>query len=261
MNIKRHWYENIWQFWRLKDVCEGQYIINDSKVLVNTPDIKTKEQIGWFYVYNPPIGMSYNEYLEDCICRNTGYSLKVLDKIREQSQHKKEANIILDKKIFKVTEDDIVGKIKISNGKIKYIIPTLVDEPLPEISERQFKTLVANNLIIHYHTEEKSVDYSIVGEYYYFNIDKINQQYKQLNYLEENMKETLFTLNLEIEKVIFNEPATIVFWSNGDKTVVKCQKGDKFDKEKGIALAVTKYVSGNKSNYNNVIKKFIDMEA
>lgn len=79
-----------------------------------------------------------------------------------------------------------------------------------------------------------------------------------LDYLEENMKETLFTLNLKIEKVVFNEPATIVFWSNGDKTVVKCQKGDKFDKEKGIALAVTKYVFGNKSNYNNTVKKFID---
>ena len=65
----------------------------------------------------------------------------------------------------------------------------------------------------------------------------------------------------DIEKVIFNDPATIVIWSNGDKTVVRCQPGDTFDKEKGIALAVTKYVFGNKSKYNEIIKKFANLEA
>lgn len=63
-----------------------------------------------------------------------------------------------------------------------------------------------------------------------------------------------------IKKVIFNEPATIVLWSNGDKTVVKCQDGDKFDKEKGLSLAVMKYVFGNKSKYNDVIKKHCGIE-
>ena len=61
-----------------------------------------------------------------------------------------------------------------------------------------------------------------------------------------------------IEKVVFNNPATIVFWATGEKTVVKCQDGESFDKEKGLALCVMKYVMGNKSSYNNVIKKFIE---
>ena len=39
----------------------------------------------------------------------------------------------------------------------------------------------------------------------------------------------------KIEKVIFNDPATIVIWADGSKTVVKCQEGDVFDKEKGLA--------------------------
>ena len=62
---------------------------------------------------------------------------------------------------------------------------------------------------------------------------------------------------LSIKKVIFNEPATIIIWENGDKTIVKCQDGDTYDKEKGFALAVMKYAFGNKSKYNDVIKKFI----
>lgn len=61
-----------------------------------------------------------------------------------------------------------------------------------------------------------------------------------------------------IEKVVFNNPATIVFWATGEKTGVKCQDDEPFDKEKGLALCVMKYVMGNKSSYNNIIKKFVE---
>ena len=45
---------------------------------------------------------------------------------------------------------------------------------------------------------------------------------------------------LKIKKVIFNGPATIVLWTDGTKTVVKCAEGEIFDFEKGIAMAVWK---------------------
>ena len=41
----------------------------------------------------------------------------------------------------------------------------------------------------------------------------------------------------EIERVIFSPPATIVFWNDGTKTVVKTSPHDKYDKEKGILWA------------------------
>ena len=63
-----------------------------------------------------------------------------------------------------------------------------------------------------------------------------------------------------IKKVIFNQPATIVYWEDGTKTVVKCQEGETFDKEKGLALAIVKYVYGNQSNYNNLFKKYVTEE-
>ena len=53
----------------------------------------------------------------------------------------------------------------------------------------------------------------------------------------------------EIKNVIFNDPATIVFWEDGTKTVVKCQDGDEFDPEKGLAMAIVKKAYGNKGNY------------
>ena len=61
---------------------------------------------------------------------------------------------------------------------------------------------------------------------------------------------------LKIKDVIFNPPATIVFWEDGKKTVVKTQNGEEFDPEKGLAMAIIKKNLGNKGNYFNHIKKW-----
>lgn len=60
-----------------------------------------------------------------------------------------------------------------------------------------------------------------------------------------------------IIKVIFNNEATIVFWSDNTKTVVKCGDADIFDKEKGLAMAICKKAMGNKGNYYEEFKKWI----
>ena len=64
----------------------------------------------------------------------------------------------------------------------------------------------------------------------------------------------------KITKVIFNGPATIVFWSDGTKTVVKCDDDEFFDREKGLAMAISKKALGNKGNYYNEFRKWIDTE-
>lgn len=63
-----------------------------------------------------------------------------------------------------------------------------------------------------------------------------------------------------IKNVIFNNPATIVFWTDGSKTVVKAQDGDIFDPEKGLAMAISKKALGNKGNYCNELKKWLPKE-
>ena len=60
-----------------------------------------------------------------------------------------------------------------------------------------------------------------------------------------------------LSKVIFHNPATIVFWDDGSKTVVKCQESDTYNEEMGLALCFAKKAMGNKSNFNNVFKKWI----
>lgn len=59
-----------------------------------------------------------------------------------------------------------------------------------------------------------------------------------------------------IERVIFNPPATIVFWSDGLKTVVKCSKSEAFDPEKGLAMAIVKRTQGNSKDYYKDLSKW-----
>lgn len=62
-----------------------------------------------------------------------------------------------------------------------------------------------------------------------------------------------------IKKVIFNNPATIVFWTDGTKTVVKCTN-EEFDPEKGLSMAISKKALGNQGNYYNTFKKWLPKE-
>ena len=60
----------------------------------------------------------------------------------------------------------------------------------------------------------------------------------------------------EIKNVKFNGPATIVFWADGTKTVVKCQNGDDYSEEVGLAMCIVKKVFGNTSKYIDDFKKW-----
>lgn len=84
----------------------------------------------------------------------------------------------------------------------------------------------------------------------------------QLKYLEEMMKKWnrgIVNNNRSIKNVIFNDPATIVFWDDGTKTVVKAEN-EPFDPEKGLAMAIAKRVLGNKGDYYNEFKKWLPEE-
>lgn len=95
-----------------------------------------------------------------------------------------------------------------------------------------------------------------------------NQTYSSTVKLMENLKylstkQSVFSDTVssipEIKSVIYNDPATIVFWEDGTKTVVKC-KNEKFDPEKGLAMAFSKKMLGNKGNYYNIFKKWLPEE-
>ena len=63
---------------------------------------------------------------------------------------------------------------------------------------------------------------------------------------EIEVKRVLENETQKIKKVIFSDPATIVLWEDGTKTVVKTQKGDAYDPEKGLAMACMRKILDKK---------------
>ncbi len=54
----------------------------------------------------------------------------------------------------------------------------------------------------------------------------------------------------DIEKVLFKEPYTIVYWADGTKTKVKCSDADKYSKDAGLAFCIAKKICGSKRKFD-----------
>ena len=87
-------------------------------------------------------------------------------------------------------------------------------------------------------------------EFGYVDTDTAYNEFKQI-LREEAAREAnrRYQAAVRIKDVIYNDPATIIFWTDGSKTVVKCRERDTYDPEKGLAMCIVKKFYGNESNY------------
>lgn len=87
---------------------------------------------------------------------------------------------------------------------------------------------------------------------------------KEEKYLRNDISSILRLYSTRIEsmtgikKVIFNGPATIVIWMNGEKTVVKCAEGDINSKFSGLAIAICKHMYG--VDFKKIFNHFVPKE-
>jgi len=89
--------------------------------------------------------------------------------------------------------------------------------------------------------------------------DNVKQHVKEAHEIFEAKKLEAYRAEIDafidaIDRIIFNDRTTIMFWKNGDKTIVTCQEGEEFDKEKAVALCIIKYIFGNIGYYNKIFK-------
>lgn len=61
------------------------------------------------------------------------------------------------------------------------------------------------------------------------------------------------SMNMAPKEVIFAPPATIVYWQDGSRTVVKCGEEDEFSEEIGFVLCFMKKWFGNTGKFNDYI--------
>ena len=100
------------------------------------------------------------------------------------------------------------------------------------------------------------LSYTCDGEFdFYFKPD-VRVDYNEYYNRFIAPKPTFIASKLVIKDVIFNPPATIVFWNDGTKTVVKAHD-EVFDWEKGLAMAICKkYLASNEGRYYNIFRKY-----
>lgn len=79
-------------------------------------------------------------------------------------------------------------------------------------------------------------------------------------YISSTYRSEAFNIASSIKDVMYKDPATIIFWKDGTKSVVVCD-GEEYDPEKGFAMAACKKAFGNEGNYYNTFKKWLPEEA
>ena len=89
-------------------------------------------------------------------------------------------------------------------------------------------------------------------------LDAMRYYYDDLATVENDLESIELRVDIPgmIDRVIFNDPATVILWNDGSKTVVKRSDDDIWDSEKGFCMAIIKKLYGNTS----FIKRFMEPE-
>lgn len=65
----------------------------------------------------------------------------------------------------------------------------------------------------------------------------------------------------KVKRIIYNDPATIVFWNDGTKTVVKRGPAETFNKYTAFCAALAKKMYGNNSRVNKIVNEGEDQTS
>ncbi len=149
-----------------------------------------------------------------------------------------------DKVYVKAISTSYDGRYRGSVGTVTYVYGDAADQKIGVCLQSNFNTESKHGWF-YFHTSElehtiAAGDYSVTAAKYEMN--------KKYGY------------PFSIKDVIFNDPAVIVLWNDGTKTVVKCSENDIFDPEKGLAMAIAKKALGNQGNYYETFKKYLPEE-
>lgn len=64
------------------------------------------------------------------------------------------------------------------------------------------------------------------------------------------------TMDFRVKKIMHNGPATIVFWEDNTKTVVRLKEGDRYDPYAAFTAAVTKRLYGKTMKISEIVDRY-----
>ncbi len=95
-----------------------------------------------------------------------------------------------------------------------------------------------------------------------FNGDQLNLLSELIDLTEPFYGPVYVPVILRIDHIKFSGPATIIFWKDGTKTIVKCTEEEEFNCETGIAMATLKKILGSDYvSYKKKVKKIVDEQT
>lgn len=59
----------------------------------------------------------------------------------------------------------------------------------------------------------------------------------------------------KIKRITYDNPTTVVFWTDNTKTISKCTDNDKFSKKYGVAMCFMKKIFGSRAEFLREIEK------
>ena len=201
------------------------------------------------------------------------YRMK-MDRLR---QFCNENHIVIDIDIIPMSHCRFWFKHTPTNREFHHIVSFYDMEERRNIAEDQLIFVVKNTFGLKETEKEKmdqwkvEVSKEMLNRIYGRRMEETERQVMQ-HYIDTDIASTYAAYNSmykkktqrqkamdRIQNVIFNDPATIVIWADGSKTVVKAEN-EPYDPEKGLAMAIAKKFFDNKGYYFDIFKKWLPVE-
>lgn len=89
---------------------------------------------------------------------------------------------------------------------------------------------------------------------------KLKEKLAEAQKKYEEMKAERISLEYTPERILYNDPATIVFWKDGTKTKVKRREGEEFNPYTAFVCALAKKILRNNSRITKIVNGGIFQE-
>lgn len=100
---------------------------------------------------------------------------------------------------------------------------------------------------------------NIINDIFGFNIDHVDlRPLERKTSKQESLRKVYLMPN--VKRVLFRDPATVVWFTDGTKSVAICGHGDTYDKETGIAICICKRMFGSQ-DYRKLMDKWCYTEG
>jgi len=156
---------------------------------------------------------------------------------------------------------DLFREEPFSNGFIRVDTPSV--EPVKFTTEKEVESKIKE--AINKYDSNRLFSDDILLEFF---SDKIEEQ---LNIFEEELKRAekrekkanidRFIDTIKATYFVPHQGLTKVIWKDGTKTEVRCQDGDEYNPEAGLALCIIKYLFGNTNYYNEIFKSVFEKKS